>query len=322
MKNLVAITAALALVACQTDDTAVQGADTQGFAVENAAPPGAGGLFMEIDGGLKDGGNLTFTVEGAQPNETVFFTVGFAPLAGGFCPPFLNGLCIDLDSPILAGRATSDAAGVAVYSVDVPNLPDGTVAFFQSVTTGPTAATSNVVQENKLASTGGTYSVVEVHGADLTATTWDGVFLAGFESDTTTEDLCAGLASTTGVPTAAAAPCPGCEFAFDVQVNPDFEELATPGDCQDFIGINEVFMNNWYARDTGWFGIVAGAQTFGIDVDYYDAYTMTSTPTLLSYDATYAAWAPLGTVNYTAPYAAYPAYVVFGFISFPGNFFY
>ncbi|MCB9680020.1 MAG: hypothetical protein H6733_00985 [Alphaproteobacteria bacterium] len=274
MKYSGVILASLALAACQAgDELAVDNNlnETAAVPFDQAPPPGAQGLTLTVDGGIKTGGSLTFTIEGAQPNEDVFVLVGRAESPAFLCPvgnPVdLNGLCVDVAQPRLVTRIRSNAAGVATRTVPLPALPDGTIGFFQAVTTGATAATSDIVTKVKLSDAGGTFHVEGVHIADIVpGVSWDGVFARFYTADAfpnpnlPTPDLCGAITLAVGTPFAGATACPNCEFSFDVNVLPAYEELQTPGDCLDFIGVDASTYHNWSDTFT---------DSWGADLDYY-----------------------------------------------------
>lgn len=95
---------------------------------EALAPPGS--LTLTISP-LVPGGPATFEVRGGPARRTVHFARASAVQAGGFCPAFLLGDCLDLSQPVVDQfQANTNGAGVASVNVNVPPvLPMASVAF-------------------------------------------------------------------------------------------------------------------------------------------------------------------------------------------------
>ncbi len=97
------------------------------------APPGAIAISVT---GLAPTETATITVTGLSPGDSV--AVATSPnglLPGGFCPPTLGGVCLDLSLPVgKVGNAIADAAGVAMMPWTVPLMVSpGTAMGFQAV---------------------------------------------------------------------------------------------------------------------------------------------------------------------------------------------
>jgi hypothetical protein len=248
----------LALVACNTEEPVDSNAAD--LATEQAPPPGAGGLTLDVAGVMENGNQMTFTVTGAQPGESVFLIWGRGPSPGALCPGPLGGLCLDVDRPNLLGirqnPLTADAAGTATLTVNAPPasiLPNGFEAWFQAATTRQgTQATSNVIPKWNPADTGllsvDIYDFVDVvPGVSYTGVreeiyyAYDGT-IAGFPTfdgwDPVAErDLCYIQADASGTGLGALPPCPSCQFAFEVTYS-NFSDVSISGDCNYFFGLD------------------------------------------------------------------------------------
>lgn len=255
--------AALALTGCATDDASTNAVDT--MPVEVAAPPGAGGLFMDAFGALMSGGNIDFNISGAQPGEMVHVLLGTSYSEGASCPPPLNGLCLDItltSPPKILFSIPADANGDVSISSGIPGIPDGTYGYLQAATTGATAATSNVVLKFELLDAGGSTYLQQFGFAGVVpGVSLDGFYLEQYVTDNPTfaptnpgfipsngGDICAYAGDTTGTPSAAAAPCVGCSFAFDVTTT-NWEDISTSGDCLTLLGADVTTFGDF---DTTW----------------------------------------------------------------------
>jgi len=276
IKTALIAVSTLAFVACDDAATDATAPSTQ-LAVEQAAPPGAGGLDLTIDGVLQPGNQVTFFVQGAQPNETVFLARGVAESPGALCPNPLNGLCVDVQNPKLLTTITSNAAGNAQFNLTVPNaVPEGAVAWFQAATGGATAATSNVVPKFNPRDTGAVMAVDLLELATVVpGTSYDGQRNEIYYSVFNGLDVCWLASPTTS--TTPLTTCTGCDFAFDIGFG-TFTDESVSGDCIDLLGLDPATIN-------------AGNQSWGYDSDYYfQGYG--NYPAAMFYDTTTAAWEP------------------------------
>lgn len=287
-----AILATLALGACGVDENVAN--DTNVLPVDQAAI-GAGTLVLTVDGGIVVGEEVTFEVAGAQPGELVYFLVGPAEVPAFTCPPIIDPECLDIQNPFYINYGVANGLGVASLTVTVPSIPDGFTGFFQAVTGSPTAATSNVVQKIKRNDVPSAFHLEGFWIGDIVAdpagNTWDGVFFRDFVRDADDAILCSAVSTMSATDFAGATPCADCEFAFDATVGTEFElDTEIPGDCNDFIGVNENFFS-WF--DGGM------TQSWGLDADYYIPGGGGATaPYMLYYDAAGATWIPLGQTYY------------------------
>jgi hypothetical protein len=81
------------------------------------------------------GGQVTLTVSGGVPGETVAVVAGGAQGAGP-CPPAIGGRCLDVTvGTRLLGTAVADASGDAVFVIAVPAgvVAPGTTVWSQAV---------------------------------------------------------------------------------------------------------------------------------------------------------------------------------------------
>ena len=125
-------------------------ADLSAAPVGNApAPPD------ELDLALSpavQGGNLTWTVTGANANETIYLIMSLGGLGAGPCPPVLNGDCLDITAPAgLLPVQTADASGNATLTLPVPavtNVDD--VAYFQAVALRPGGAVTSEIRRTRI----------------------------------------------------------------------------------------------------------------------------------------------------------------------------
>lgn len=112
---------------------------------EAVAPPPTQTLDLAISP-VVPGSDVVFTIDGLQPNESVYLLMGIDTTFGaGGCPGFVGGLCVDLVPPVRSLVVlTADGAGVATHTVRAPvGLPVGEIAGFQAVARrGPGGADS------------------------------------------------------------------------------------------------------------------------------------------------------------------------------------
>lgn len=283
MKTATIALATLALAAC--NEPAADNAPENALAIEQAAPPGAGGLVLDIDGVMENGNPMTFTVTGAQPGENVFLILGFDDVPCALTPPPLGGLCIDVQGARLLGipqnPLTADAAGTATITLNAPGqavIPDGFVAWFQAATVGATAATSNTVGKfNPLDDSGVfTYDILDDVQV-VPGTSYDGSRFEIYYSAFNGLDLCVIEYEATGVDwlTSTGGPdCAGCDFSFDVTYD-NAVDGSSAGDCDFMLGIdvstiaafNDGFgyNSNYYIANYGYYPVA----TFYYDVGGY-----------------------------------------------------
>jgi hypothetical protein len=234
---------ALFLAACAVDPASDTALEADALPVDQAPPAGAGGLTLAVDGILEPGTTITFTVSGAAANAQVQVLRGSARQAGALCPAPLGGLCVDISNPQILATIRANAQGRATLTATVPNLPNGTRAYFQAATT-TVAATSDVVAKYNPLSTSaaptgqGATTLLRQESATVTQAggyrgtrtdIWDSA-VAGMES-------CVYQGSVTGSTRGALPACNGCEFAYQVTVGP-FTEVPSTGDCLDILSIN------------------------------------------------------------------------------------
>lgn len=273
----VALTA-LALVACQTEAPADLSND---LPLEQAPPPGAGGLELAVTGALIPGNSITFRVTGAQPNEVIRLVYGSDSAPASFCPPPLNGLCLDVQGArLLPFTLTADASGRGQRTITVPNLPAGREAWFQAATPGATAATSNVIPKYNPFAVGDARRELGVIIAE-TATVVPGSTYDGTRSEiyfNTTNGLDACIVDIAGSSTSLGTlpPCANCDWAFNVSYTTG-RDGSVSGSCVDILGFDPATAVTPF--EIGW----------GYDEDYnvpgYGVYQ-----TVMIYDTTAAAW--------------------------------
>ena len=109
---------------------------------EAASPPPVGSLHLWADP-LLQGEATHLRAEGASPGQEVWFAGSRAGLGQGPCR---LGLCLDVRSPILLGRAVADADGVATLRVNVPATVSGAI-YLQAMAWGPSGVTQVVSTE-------------------------------------------------------------------------------------------------------------------------------------------------------------------------------
>lgn len=278
MKTASAALAALALVACQVEEPAT--APMSELALEQAPPPGAGGLTLSMDGALIPGNTVVIRISGAQPGQNVFFARGTAYAPGAVCPAPLNGLCMDMSGLTLMNSNAADAQGRVQFSVTIPNLPDGRVVFFQAATPGATAATSNVVAKFNLLPAGNpnrTYGVIVVEEATVAANSFNGLRSEIYFSNALGYDLCILdlSAASTGLGTLPS--CAQCAWEFDVTFSSG-RDASESGDCIDIFGFDP-----------------ATVQPFNLGRGYASQYAIPNYgtfDTVFFFDTTAGAWAP------------------------------
>jgi hypothetical protein len=101
---------------------------------EPAPPPAPRGFVLDAPL-LVAGQTSVLTASGVAAGTTVWFGVSGAGLGAGPCPPAI-GRCLDLRNPVtVLGSAVADAAGVARFTLRVPN-PAPSYAAFQAVVLG------------------------------------------------------------------------------------------------------------------------------------------------------------------------------------------
>ncbi len=104
-------------------------------------------LWFEVSRPYLAGGQITLTVRGALPGAWVYLGaqtgLGTAP-----CPALLGGLCLEISSPVLLGRARSGIDRTAELTLTIPaTLPPGTLLRFQAATGPGDPAVSFVWQD-------------------------------------------------------------------------------------------------------------------------------------------------------------------------------
>jgi hypothetical protein len=240
------IALALALAGCAVDaDLAAAPSDPAALATEQAPPPGAGGLTLEVDGILEPGTQVSFRVTGTSPNASVYLVRGVGEAPGALCPAVLQGLCVDVSSPRLLTTVQANAQGIATFRATIPNLPDGTKAFIQAAEGGATAATSNVVARYNPASTAaaptglGSVNFTLLELAQVTqAAGYQGARLEQYNSTLYTDvDACSIASDAVGTNLGAYPPCAGCTFAFSSTVS-NYSDASRFGDCQRILGVD------------------------------------------------------------------------------------
>lgn len=102
--------------------------------IPNGAPRNPS--FIIHAGPLVGGQSADFGVEGATPNELVFWAYSLKGPGSTFVPP-LN-VTLDLKSPSEAGRAKANAKGSAVFSRSVPGIATGRDVWLQACEQGNT----------------------------------------------------------------------------------------------------------------------------------------------------------------------------------------
>jgi hypothetical protein len=233
---------ALALAGCAVDADLAAPAS---LPTDQAPPPGAGGLTLEVDGILEPGTQVSFRVTGATPNATVYLVRGAAESAGAFCPPVLQGLCVDVTAPRLLTTIQANAQGVATFRATIPNLPDGTKAFLQAAEGGASAATSNVVARYNPASTAAaptglgsvTFTLLELAQVSQAAG-YQGARVEQYDSTLYTDvDACAIASDAVGANLGAYPPCAACTFAFAATIS-NYTDASRFGDCRRILGVD------------------------------------------------------------------------------------
>jgi hypothetical protein len=285
-KNASALVAVLALVACETEQPANTLAADLG--VDQAPPPGAGGLTLSIDGALIPGNTIVIRITGAQPNQNVYFARGTAYAAGSLCPGALNGLCIDMTGTTLMSTTPADAQGRVQFSVTVPNLPDGRVVYFQAATGGATAATSNVIAKFNLLPAGNpnrTYGIIVVEdGTVVPGTSYDALRSEIYFSNALLLDTCIIDLPGTATGLGALPACASCAWAFDVRY-PTGRDASESGDCIDIFGfdpatiapfsIGRGYAPSYYIAGYGTYETVFAFDTTAAS---WEAYVFSATP--------------------------------------------
>jgi hypothetical protein len=240
------IALALALTGCAVDaDVDASTSDPAAMATEQAPPPGAGGLTLEVDGILEPGTQVSFRVTGASANASVYLVRGAGEAVGAFCPAVLQGLCVDVTSPRLLATVQANAQGVATFRATIPNLPDGTQAFLQAAEGGAAAATSNVVPRYNPASTAaaptglGSVSFTLLELAQVNPVIgYQGARLEQYNSTLYTDvDACSIASDAVGTNLGAYPPCAACTFAFAATVS-NYTDASRFGDCQRILGVD------------------------------------------------------------------------------------
>jgi hypothetical protein len=131
------------------------GCGQPGDAARLATPGDAGQAALPLVLSSTDailGGNMTLTISGADPNETVFVVRGVQGLGNGMCLPQIGGQCFGLrGTAALHTQFRADANGNRDKRESVPNIPsiNGASVCFQAVvirgTNGNQSALSNPV---------------------------------------------------------------------------------------------------------------------------------------------------------------------------------
>lgn len=291
---------AVTVIACDADTLAEHPPDPDLalLPVDEAAPPGALGLGLTVEGVMETNTPVTFTVVGAAPGQRVF--LGYSdrrPFFQGPCPAQLDGICLGIGSPnFVLGRATADANGMAVFVDQLPpSQPDGRRAFFQAAAEGPGAATSQVWERVNPFDVGGVAE--HARSANATIDIATGAMTMNHKSfwwgnQYTASPLCqisSAFASTQGpVPVT----CPGCEFSFAVARTSSWETPAA-SDCGDLLGLDPAIDT---PDELGW----------GFDIDHVfpDGHTGTlvysvRNPALGWQEVAEASWAQIGQTWFT-----------------------
>jgi hypothetical protein len=227
---------------------------------------------------MENGNAMTFTVTGAQPGEDVFLLFGTDEQVGAVCPPPLNGLCIDLQNARILGipqnPLTADAAGTATITLNAPGpgvLPDGFVAWFQAVTTGATAATSNTIGKFNPLDDSGIMTIDIVEVADVVpGTSYDGNRFEIYYSAFNGLDLCVIEWEATSTGLGSLPPCAGCDFAFDVTYQNAIDS-SSAGDCNYFFALDPTTLpafNDGYGYNPNYY--IPGYGYYPVAMFYYD----------------------------------------------------
>lgn len=119
----------LPVVACQP-----YGADTLPYSTLDAPvfPPPPFAMTLRATN-IAPGAPITFTADGANPGDKVWFVRG-TTVGQGPCPPAINGLCLDVVQPRPLAFAYADATGRATLSVTASaSLPIGVTAAIQAI---------------------------------------------------------------------------------------------------------------------------------------------------------------------------------------------
>ena len=106
-----------------------------------ALPP----LTLDVDDPALSGANVTLTVTGAAPGETVSFAWSSDGPGAGPCSPRLDGECADLLKPRLAARVTADSTGTATFSKTLPAATSGRDLWFQAFHPGGAMVKTDIV---------------------------------------------------------------------------------------------------------------------------------------------------------------------------------
>jgi cysteine-rich repeat protein len=138
----------LSLVSCVTDTPAPEAffeGETEGLPSEfppartDMLPPP---LSLTADP-IIPGQNFFLIANGANPGDTVYFVR--SPTLGSLCAPVLGGNCLGITQPVVMGSAVAGAAGLAVFSVQVPvSAPIGFTMHFQAGVLGANGYVSNL----------------------------------------------------------------------------------------------------------------------------------------------------------------------------------
>lgn len=207
-------------------------------AVDQAAPPGTYGITLSAEGAAIPGETITFEVSGAQRFETVYVALGFAERLRSLCPPVLNGGCIDLQSPQLLTTLTTDASGIATFTVTVPGtVPPGGTAYFQALTP---LSTSNTVRRFNPQPRGSAQVEYGVFGQLSPSVGASRGYLGTREiGDPTGHERCAQGAFIEDDPGSITSGCPGCDFVFGGDASPgdEFPDLGSA--CADLAGVTD-----------------------------------------------------------------------------------
>lgn len=277
--------ALLTLGACDT--AAPETTTDSSLAIEAAAPPGAGGLTLEIDGILEPGLPITFRVSGAAANASVYLVRGAAEQAGALCPAPLGGLCVDVTRAQIITTLRANGQGVATLTTNVPNLPDMTQVFFQAATGGAGAATSAVIPKwNPVPDQQGEARLFLANLATVSPGNYTGTQIEQYYSNAAPDmDVCTIVWDVTGTGVAPLAPCPSCDFVFNVtHANPT--EATTSGDC---LGLMDIDVPTIAAYQGG----------RGYDQDYL--YNGAPIAAMVIYDTTTGAWVAGANAQFNNP---------------------
>jgi hypothetical protein len=101
-------------------------------------------------GPLVRGAQTTFGVLGANPGDNIFIVRSTAGPGSGPCPPPLQGLCVDVLSPVVTLQLTANNAGNAQRTITLPaDLPLIAISF-QAFAVGSSGAFESPVMPGQI----------------------------------------------------------------------------------------------------------------------------------------------------------------------------